>query len=494
MPSVIYFNEPDQVVIGSRALSAIEADRTVVLAPERAPWALAVKKQLLWDSSKVVSTCDHRAITAREAALLFLTELMQECLKEEALRGKRGCLGGWMVRHNRPHISHLTLTTPVECHEPYRLELGRMGSRIGATKVSLLDEPVAAALGYGVDLTNEQVLMVFDFGGGTIQSAIVRTTPGTGHEQVGRRSSMLATRGEIDFGGRTVDGWLQDMLRPRLPRGAETEDWLRRNAELIKITLSAEDAPPSIRFAAPSGVQIEITRDEFLHLLEEKGMYKTIDSMLSDLFDDLYKRHGFGPEGIQAVLPVGGSTLLPKVRRNLLDMFGPSRVWYDSPFDAVAKGGAIFGAGAVVDQIVHHDYAVRLFDDKNNRPEYELLVPRGTSFPTAGAIATRYYSVAKAQREFRLPICEVGYSGRRSVPWRARAQANYWNPDTEHEQEAIVCLNAGDVIRMASPGTGNEARLRIEFWLDEQRHLVASIYDLSRKSYMREKERVVQLR
>jgi molecular chaperone DnaK (HSP70) len=369
-----------------------------------------------------------------------------------------------------------------------------MAQRIGAQRLALLDEPVAAALGYGVDVTAEPVLMVFDFGGGTINCAIVRAQGAAGADQVNRKSQLLAARGEIDFGGRTVDGWVMDKLRPQLPRGAESEDWLRRCSELAKISLSAEDAPPEITLSPPSGQRLTITRAEFLDMLETNGLYSRLGTVVSDLMDDLYKRHGIGPESIQAVLPVGGSTLLPKVRRNLLEQFGPNPVWYDSPFDAVAKGGAIYGAGALVDQIVHHDYAVRLFDDKNNRPEYELLAPRGTAFPSSGPVATRYYGVAKNQREFRLPICEVGYSGRRSVPWQMRAQAHYWNPGSEQEQEAVVCLNAGDVIRLASPGTGSEARLRIDFWIDDQRHLVASMYDLQRKSLLRDHERVVQLR
>jgi molecular chaperone DnaK (HSP70) len=494
IPSVIYFNDETSVVIGSKALSAIEMDRTIVIAPERAPYARAIKKQLLWDSSQVVSTCDGHAVTARQAALRFLTELAQECLRAEVLPCRRGCLGGWLFRRDRPRIPHLTLTTPVECHEPYRIELSRMAQSIGAQKLSLLDEPVAAALGYGVDLSQEPLIMVFDFGGGTINCAVVRALPGPEAAAMSRKSQLLAARGDIDFGGRTVDAWLAELLRPRLPRGAACEDWLRRMVEIIKITLSAEDAPPEMQLSPPTGQSLTVSRAEFLDLLQSKGLYERLDRIVDDLFDDLYRRHSVGPEAVQAVLPVGGSTLLPRVRRNLLERFGASRVWYDSPFDAVAKGGAIYGAGAVVDQIVHHDYAVRLFDDKHNRPEYELLVSRGTGFPTTGPLATRYYSVSKGQREFRLPICEVGYSGRRSVPWRARAQARYWTPGSEQEHEAVVCLNAGDVIRLASPGTGNEARLRIDFWLDEQRHLVASIYDLVRKSILRDKERVVQLR
>ncbi|MEP0766018.1 MAG: Hsp70 family protein [Fimbriimonadia bacterium] len=494
VPSAVYFHDPERVVIGSQALSAIEMDRTIVIAPERAPYALGVKKQLLWDSSQVVATCEAQPITARHTALLFLQALMQQCLKADALPVHRGCMGGWLAKKDRPLIVHLTLTTPVECHEPYRVELSRMASRVGARRLSLLDEPVAAALGYGVDISGEPVLLVVDFGGGTLNCAVVRVGPATTEEAANRRSQLLAARGEIDFGGRTVDGWVAEYLRPRLPRGAEAEDWLRRNAELIKITLSPEDAPEELTLSPPGASALIIGRDEFRTLLAEKGLYERVDRVLSDLFDDLYRRHGVGQEAVQAVLPVGGSTLLPKVRGRLVEQFGANRVWYDSPFDAVAKGGAVFGAGATVDQIVHHDYAIRLYDEKQARPEYELLVPRGTPFPSNGPVATRYYAVAKGQREFRLPICEVGYSGRRSVPWRPRAQAHYWNPQSDAEQEAIVALNPGDVIRMPSPGRGPEARLRIEFSIDEQRHLVATIYDLHRKTYLRENERVVQLR
>jgi hypothetical protein len=207
-------------------------------------------------------------------------------------------------------------------------------------------------------------------------------------------------------------------------------------------------------------------------------------------------KHRLSIVDIDAVLLVGGSTLLPGVRDLFERLFGANRVHYWEPFEAVVKGAAIYGAGYYVDQIIHHDYAIKVFSDQAQHTEYELLIRRGTAYPTPKGFQTRYYAVGPRQTLFSLPVCEVGYVGRLSIGWKRRGNGNdYWLPTDEEETECVVTLNEGDNIKLAPPGDDTKkARLRIDFTVDDERFLCATIHDLLRERDIRAEERVFRLR
>ena len=274
------------------------------------------------------------------------------------------------------------------------------------------------------------------------------------------------------------------MLRPILLAQAET----------IKKDLSNKaSVADSSYFLLQGGGRIEMTRADFLETLENRGLYKTLETLTEATLDDC--KHEIAETQIDAVLLVGGSTLLPGVRELYERLFGAQRVHYWEPFEAVVKGAAIFGAGYSVDQIVHHDYAIRVYSDKDQRPEYERLVRRNTPYPTPNPFETRYYAVTEGQGQFRLPVCEVGYAGRTSLPWNKRMNGNeYWLPNGAEESECVVVLNEGDALRLTPPGNSNQARLRIDFTIDTNRYLCATIHDLLKQRDLRQDERVVMLR
>src|SRR5262249_9571039 len=157
------------------------------------------------------------SISARQCATVFLRELLNTAGDYERQRADPhrtfmqrfvGALRWW---RKEGQVSDLTMTVPVESYEPYRAELYQIAKKLGVNKFRTLDEPVAAALGYGVDLTEEKHIMVVDFGGGTLDLAIVRTHPpgsggGRDNSPGQHRASLLAARG-LTYGGETVDNW-----------------------------------------------------------------------------------------------------------------------------------------------------------------------------------------------------------------------------------------------------------------------------------------------
>lgn len=502
IPSVIYFQDANNAMIGRPALSAREIMYSGDLQM-LTPLARSFKKTLARSSQQAVAQVGTETISARQCASVFLKRLFEEMAEYQRSHAtpdpslKNRLLRYLYFWRKEGQVTDLTMTVPIDSFEPYRAELGQIARKLGVSRFNTLDEPVAAALGYGLDLSEEKHILVVDFGGGTLDLALVRTHPfsatGRTAQVAARRATLLAGRG-LTYGGETIDGWITDFGCEKLRAHHNTlRPMLASQAEAIKKDLSNKaSVADSSFFLLHGGARIEVTRPEFLELLEKNGLYKTLETITDAVLDDC--RHEINETDIDAVLLVGGSTLLPGVRDLFERIFGSQRVHYWEPFEAVAKGAAIYGAGFSVDQIVHHDYSIRVYSDAQQRPEYERLVRRGTPYPTPKPFETRYYAVAEGQSQFRLPVCEVGYAGRLSLPWQRRANGNeYWIPTGAEEDECVITLNQGDAVRLPAAGAGNQARLRIDFSIDENRFLCATIHDLLKQKDIRE-ERVVLLR
>ncbi len=503
IPSAVFFEDSNRGYIGKQALAADEVMRAT-FAGRLTPIARSFKRTLGRASQQPVAEVSHTPISARQCATVFLKHLLDLTNQREVSIASNAIPSWNLVRRfvawarREGLVNDLTMTVPVESFEPYRMELSNIARKLGVQRFKTIDEPVAAALGYGVDLTDDRNLLVVDFGGGTLDIAVVRTNlakggergPGPGH----RRAEVISARGLI-LGGETVDEWVTDMACAKMSAHADKmRPIIRMQAEMVKKELSGKVlTTDETYFKLPGMEPLHVSRQEFLETLERRDLYKLLERVTEAALEDA--QHRVTVADIDAVLLVGGSTLLPGVRDLYERLFGANRVHYWEPFEAVVKGAAIFGAGYYVDQIIHHDYAIRVYSDAAQRPEYELLIRRGTPYPTPEGFQTRYYAVAPRQQLFSLPVCEVGYAGRLSLGWRRRSNGNdYWLPEGNEEQECVVALNEGDALRLSPPGEGPQARLRIDFTIDEGRWLCATIHDLKRERDIRTDERVVRLR
>jgi len=126
--------------------------------------------------------------SAREVARTFLRELFVAVDRA----------GGGRIRD-------LTVTVPVDSYEGYRAELQAIGRGLGVKKLRFVDEPVAAAVGYGLTIQSERIVLVVDMGAGTLNMALVAMNPREAGEQ--GRSTVLGKAGRA-FGGNLVDQWL----------------------------------------------------------------------------------------------------------------------------------------------------------------------------------------------------------------------------------------------------------------------------------------------
>jgi molecular chaperone DnaK (HSP70) len=422
-----------------------------------------------------------REFSVREIAQLFLRELLLT-----------------LRRQFRERVVDLTIPAPVGSYEPYRAELKALVQRLGICRFQSLDEPVAAALGYGVNPTREETLLVVDFGGGTLNLAVLRLGPQT--TEAG--AAPVLAKHMLLLGGDDVDRWLMERLVPI--RLLELPDWqqdVRWEAMRLKEEVSRE-GEGEFRW---SGLRERMTREELTHLLAERGLYGQLHAALGEVQRQLREETPSlsiqsDPSASQVgqVLLVGGSTLLPEVPTVVDDAFPQAVVRHDPAlvFTAVALGAARFAGGVPVDDFVYHDYALAVQNPESHVVAYELLIPRRTRYPTPPEFATRYYGDCPGMTEMRFRVCEVGRLGQAPVPWELHANGNrYWTPQGDAERERVLELNPADPPLLLRPaGRGTSPRLRVAYTINADRWLCTTVDDLVRRQPLRVNEPMVRLR
>lgn len=482
-------------------------------------FAMSFKRLLGRDPLQSAAKCKGKLVSTRDVVRHFLRELLIE-VRESA--GEK--------------ISELVVTSPVDAFERYRAEVRDLLGSVGVKKVRFLDEPVAAALGYGLSLREDRRVLIVDFGGGTLDLALIRLTA-KGTQQ--GMAEVIAKAGR-PIGGDLVDRWLLnhfcDVLGYELREDqAEESVWYRlmlrevcrvKEALLLKPTESFQMIPPEEhrRFEARLKGELdlsEVTRDMLTDVLSAQGLYNALEHCLNDVLTKGAAR-GLGEDAIDDVLMVGGSTLLPKVYDVFETRFGRQRVRAWQPFEAVTCGASAFAAGQFnqADHIVH-DYAFRTHDLRTRQPQHTVIIPQGTRIPTPPDLWKRQLvptcSLGEPETIFKLVICEIGRdhgSERRFVRDQrgdlhklggapaATATITTAADATVPKQpetlaEIVVPLNESNpALGLLKPPhmPGDTApRLEIAFGVNSERWLCATVRDLKTHKVLMQEEPVVRL-
>lgn len=487
IPSCVCVLDPQgqQVLIGEEALD-YNWDGSA------SGFASGFKLYLGQESQRPLGRVEQATFTARDMAIFFLRELIR--VLEKQFQEK---------------ITDLTIATPCGFFEAYRAELqnivrclkqpswwqqliGFLTGQPVALTFRTLDEPVAAALGYGVDLQREVLLVAFDFGAGSLEVAALRTQGGQTVET--GRAQVLAKQ-SLRLGGDDVDRWILERFVPEHVRARSDFFYsLKWEAERLKLLASAGQEGS---FTFRNQTYGSLNYHGLSELLAERGLYRKIQEVLQRLLEELRTGYALEVGQIDEVILEGGSTLLPEVRHLLGETFGREKVREWLPFESVARGACIFAGGAQVEDFIYHDYALRVLDEKTNTVEYELLIPRGTRYPTGDDFATRYYAPGfDGQSALNLFICEVGRVAGRPVEWKERPNGTrYFVPQSEGERAFCLCLNEGDeALPLSPPGRGTSPRLRVAYSVNADRWLCVTVHDLLRKADLKVQEPVVKLR
>lgn len=239
-------------------------------------------------------------------------------------------------------VRDIVLTVPARFENDAREATKAAAEMVGLHVVRLINEPTAAALSYGLDrLDEKQKILVFDFGGGTLDVSILEMFNGV--------LEVKTSVGDDKLGGKDVDDILIKIFRDKyieqheggkLPppsRDRKLAQTLKEEAENYKKQLSAMPVVPVDMpyLSYEGGISFELTRDMLDQHLEEMLM------RAMGLVNEALSRARLRWEDIDVILPVGGSSRLGLFRRALEAQWGKPIREYDNPDEAVAKGAAI---------------------------------------------------------------------------------------------------------------------------------------------------------
>jgi actin-like ATPase involved in cell morphogenesis len=305
---------------------------------------------------------------------------------------------GWFVKKVADRLS---LTVPVGFGD-YSAKLSVMLPKVARGMViELVEEPLAAAIGYEVAEKTDKLVLVFDFGGCTLDIMLLRLNVDELHVVAKPdRSKML--------GGGDIDRWLAEYLQEKIGRVGTPTVELLMAAEEIKIALSDRE---SVSFTWEGRHIADITRDDFEGVLEARGFYTDLDREISYVLKKAVKI-GVDKSMIEAVLLTGGSSQIPSFKDKVIDSFyelGSSNKIFDhSPLTAVAKGAALYGTSGVVDRHLGLAYALRyVVDMKSRRMAYEVVLEKGESLPIEKTFRVRAGEMLGPQTEIYFEFFEV---------------------------------------------------------------------------------------
>ncbi len=463
------------------------------------------KPALIKDSYRILARRNNYSYSASKITTIFLRELLAAVKKQVNERPK-----------------HITFSVPVDSYEPYRAQLKLISSRLGVRKFKVIDEPVAAAIGYGLRIDEPQCVLVIDFGGGTLDLALIKIE----EEQAEMGRCRVIAKEGAPIGGNLVDAWLLDEFCKQLfydlnPDDETTGWWYRvmmEEACRVKESLFFHDkgtfflTPPKelqnfeARLFANNkklNKQLDFTKEQLNNLLDKKGLYSQLEIMLNRIIATA-SRKGINQSNIKEVLMVGGSVLLPDIYSIVENRFGRDRVRAWKPFDAVAYGACAFSAGKLIkSDFITHDYAFKTYNKETHKPEYQIIVPQGTPFPTVKEFWKRQLvptcSLGEPETIFKLVICEIGrrYSTEQEFVWDSRGQVHSFK-ENDNNAPLIIPLNESNpalgTLNPPHSPKDKAARLEISFMINEERWLCANVYDIKIRKNLLENSPVLRLK
>jgi molecular chaperone DnaK len=310
-------------------------------------------------------------------------------------------------------VDDVVITVPAYFDDVRRTATRHAGEIAGLNVLRLINEPTAAAIGYGLTRGQVGTLLVYDLGGGTFDVTVLRAAGG--------EFDVLATEGDRNLGGFDFDNELMlhvaEVVRgqggPDLLEDPSRAADLRTKCELAKRRLSSTEQT-SIAVRAGGGFRVRVTRGDFAAMTRD--LLERTEIITEGVLGDA----GLTWDRIDRVLLVGGSTRMPMVSQLLQRLSGRVPVAGVNPDEAVALGAAIVAEQtaaearaatpdlpmpvAIQDVTSQAIGTTVLADEITGKLVNDIIVPRNTRIPCH--VEKIYVTVVADQRSILVDITE----------------------------------------------------------------------------------------
>jgi molecular chaperone DnaK len=337
MPSCISFNKKQSTLAGDAAVNALKADKLKAMKDFKAESAntfIEFKRTMGMDK-KYTSSHMQKDYTSEELSSEVLKKLKSFITDDE--------------------LKSIVITVPAKFTINQKDATSRAAKLAGFEQCELLQEPIAASMAYGLDSKNKSgYWLVFDFGGGTFDAALLKVEAGI--------MKVIDTDGDNYLGGKNIDYAIVDnIILPYLQNNFSIDsimdddikrdvlrDAMKSYAEETKIQLSFKDKHNILSDLGDiPGKDDDGNEFELDITVNQTTLEKTISPIFQkavDITKELLKRNNLSGNKLAALILVGGPTYSPILRRMLKEQVTENVDTSIDPMTVVAKGAALFAS------------------------------------------------------------------------------------------------------------------------------------------------------
>jgi molecular chaperone DnaK len=281
-------------------------------------------------------------------------------------------------------VTEAVITVPAYFNDAQRQATKDAGRIAGLDVKRIVNEPTAAALAYGLDKKKDEVIAVYDFGGGTFDISILEVGDNIVH--------VMATNGDTHLGGDDIDDLVMDWMVAEFKKSSGLDiskdkmaiQRLREAAEKAKVELSSmQETSINLPFitvgpGGPAHLEMRLSRsklEQMITPLVERSM-EPVKKALADAKKTARE--------IAEVVLVGGSTRIPLVKKAVTELFGKEPHQGVNPDEVVAIGAAV-QAGVLsgeVGEMVLLDVTPLSLGIETLGGVMTVMIPRNTTIPT----------------------------------------------------------------------------------------------------------------
>ena len=401
------------------------------------------------DSGSVVVDSNNKTYSPPEISAMVLQKLKQTA--EEYLGSQ---------------VTDAVITVPAYFNDTQRQATKDAGKIAGLNVRRIINEPTAASLAYGLDKKKEEIVAVFDLGGGTFDISILELGEGV--------FEVKSTNGDTHLGGDDFDQIIIDWIAGEFKKSDGIDlkkdpmalQRLRESAETAKKELSSsKQTEINLPFitadsSGPKHLNLNLTRAKFEDLVSSL-VKRTIEPC-----EKAIKDAGLDKSKINEVILVGGSTRIPAIQAVVKEIFNKEPNKSVDPDEVVALGAAIQGGvlAGDVDDILLLDVTPLSLGIETLGNVSTKLIERNTTIPTkksqvfstaADNQTTVEIHVLQGEREMAVDNKTIGRFHLDGIPPAPRGVPQV---EVTFDIDANGILNVG----AKDKATGKEQSIRIE--------------------------------